>query len=109
MIRKLGIPLVAIFALLVLFTAPQASAAVRFGVYVGGPAYAYPAPAYPYPYPGPYYNSYPPYGYAAPAYVYPDARRYGRDEYLEHRGREWREHEWRGHERREHEGGRYKR
>jgi hypothetical protein len=106
MLKKIGIPVMALAAMLILMTPPQASAAVRFGVYLGGPVYAYPAyPAYAYPNPG-YYNAYPAYPYPAPAYVYPYST-WRRHEYREFRDRrhEWREHEWREHEGR----GRYRR
>ena len=105
MLKKIGLPILALAAMLVLIPAPKASAAVRFGVYVGGPVYAY--PAYPYPAPPPYYNAYPPYPayeYPAPAYVYPYAywggywRGHDRHEYYEHRDRGWHGHEWRNHE-----------
>jgi len=102
MLKKIGFPILALAAMLVLIPVPKASAAARFGVYVGGPAYAY--PAYPYPAPGPYYNAYPPYpayAYPAPAYVSPyvygGGYRRGH-EYYEHRDRGWNGHEGRNHE-----------
>ena len=52
MLKKVGLPLLALAALLMVMPAQKANAAVRFGVAVGGPVYAYPA------YPGPY--AYPP-------------------------------------------------
>ncbi|HLY16189.1 MAG TPA: hypothetical protein VKR61_03145 [Bryobacteraceae bacterium] len=66
MLRKLGIPTLVLAGALM---AIPASAAVRFGVRIGGPYYA---PAYPYyTYCDPYYGcpSYP--------YVYPHAWAYG--------------------------------
>jgi len=58
MLKKIGFPMMALFGLLAVAPLNQAKAAVRFGVYVGGPAYTYPV--------------YPPYPVApAPAYVYP--------------------------------------
>lgn len=108
MLKKIGIPLLALAALLILIPPPKASAGVRFGVIVGGPVYAYPAypPPYVYSYPR-YYNVYPPYPaypYAAPTYVYPYGYGYWRGGHYRHEYREHREHEWREHERREHEG-----
>lgn len=77
MLKRIAIPVLALAALLIFVNPPQASAAVRFGVFLGGPAYPAPVyPAYPYAYstpapyyaPGPYDYSYP---YAAPTYIYP--------------------------------------
>jgi hypothetical protein len=59
MLRKLGIPAVALAGMLALFTPSHADAKVRFGVQIGGPVY-------PYPYYGPAY----PYGYGYGPYVY---------------------------------------
>ncbi len=77
MLKKIGLPMLALAAITA-FAAPQAAQAqVRFGVSVGAPVYGYPAysapvytaPApYPYGYVAPY--AYPYYGYA-PAYVGP--------------------------------------
>jgi hypothetical protein len=69
MLRKIGIPVVALLAMFALMAPAPASAAVRFGVgvYAAPPVYSYPAPvypAYPYPYPG-YYSA--PYPYAYPS------------------------------------------
>ena len=99
MLKKVGLPLLALAALLMAVPAQKANAAVRFGVTVGGPAYAYPAypGPYAYPYSDPYYNPYPSYVVPAPGYVY---------------GGGWRDHEWREHrapehyERRDFRGGR---
>jgi hypothetical protein len=101
MLKKVGLPLLALAALMMVIPAQKANAAVRFGVTVGGPAYAYPAypGPYAYPYPGPYFNAYPSYVAPAPGYVYG---------YGGWRAPEWRDHrvperrEWRG--RNEHEG-----
>ncbi len=85
MLKKLGLPVVALAAML--FAVPhKADARVHFGVYVGGPAYpAYPAPD---PYYNPYYDNpydpyysqgyyYDPYVYAPPVYSYPYDYGYG--------------------------------
>jgi hypothetical protein len=72
MIKKIGLPLVALAAMLAFVTPKQADARVRFGVAIGGPVYTAPVP-YAYPYYGPYnpYYAAPYPGYAAPAYVGP--------------------------------------
>ena len=75
MIRKLGIPALALAAMLFFIPTPQAKAGVHFGVAIGGPAYVAPAPVYP-PYVAPapgYYAPYPAYTYPVPTYVYPYA------------------------------------
>jgi hypothetical protein len=93
MLKKIGIPLLTLAAMLVLVPAPQAKAGVRFGVYVGAPAYVAPAPVFPYAYPAPgYYTAYPAYPYPAPAYVSPYAAWRGH-EYWERRNHEGREHD----------------
>ncbi len=78
MLKKIGFPLVALFALLLVVSPAPATAGVHFGVAIGGPAYVAPVPAYPaygyaggygYPYAGYGYGYN--YGYAAPAYAYP--------------------------------------
>ena len=61
LLRKLGIPAVALAGMLALFTPSQADARVRFGIGIGVGPYAYPAYTYSYPYYGPYYGY--PYGY----------------------------------------------
>src|ERR1700730_12451548 len=69
LLTKIGIPMLALMALLA-FVAPRtADAAVRFGVYLGGPVY----PTYPYVYSYPYYDPYyGPYAYPyAHGYAYP--------------------------------------
>jgi hypothetical protein len=60
MLKKLGIPVLALVAMLTLVSPPKANARVRFGVTVGSPYYyTYPAP-YPYVYSYPYsYYGYP--------------------------------------------------
>lgn len=80
MLKKIGLPILALAAVMA-FAAPQkADARVRFGISVGAPVYVAPAPA-PAPYYDPYYagdpNYYAPpavdpyaYGYVAPAPVY---------------------------------------
>jgi hypothetical protein len=98
MLKKVGLPLLALAALLMLVPAQNANAAVRFGVAVGGPVYAY--PAYPGPYAYPHsdrqYNAYPSYSYSAPSYAYGDRGQSGR-EWREDRERESHERrEWRG-------------
>ena len=50
MLKKIGLPVLALAAGL-MFVPHQAKAAVRFGVYVGAPAY----PVYPYVAPAPVY------------------------------------------------------
>lgn len=67
MLKKIGIPLLMLAAMLILIPAPQAKAGVRFGVAVGGPAVVVGGPAYVAPAPG-YYPAYP---YSAPVYVAP--------------------------------------
>jgi len=92
MLKKFSFPLLVLLAALMLIPAPQASAAVRFGVFIGGPVYARPVYPRPYVYPYPYaYAPYPAYVYRAPAYSYWGGYWGGR-----------RRHEWREHERREH-------
>jgi len=67
-LKAIGIPAIALAGLLTLVRPPQASAAVRFGVTVGGPVYAY--PTYPYPYRTYYYYHHYP-RYRERVYVYP--------------------------------------
>ncbi len=72
MLKKIGLPLIALLALLVFVNPTPAKAGVHFGVAIGG---AYPVPVAPVvPYAGyaaPYYGApYPAYGYAAPVYPY---------------------------------------
>jgi hypothetical protein len=49
MLKRIGLPVMALLGLLALAPTNQAKAAVRFGVYVGAPAYVYPAPVVPAP------------------------------------------------------------
>jgi hypothetical protein len=58
LLRKLGVPAMALAGVLMLFSPSSANARVRFGVRIGGP---YPVYTYPYPYYDPYYAY--PYGY----------------------------------------------
>ena len=96
MLKKLGIPMVLLCALLLL--APQAAIArVHMRVYAGvGPSYTYTVPyGYSYAYPS-YYNTAPYYYYGPSSpyyYVYP-RHEWSRYEWSRH---EWREHEWREH------------
>jgi hypothetical protein len=107
MLKKIGFSALALFAVMVLASPPRASAAVRFGLVVGGPVYRAPAPVYSYPYADPYYAA--PaydYGYVAPAplYSYPYGYYGGgygfrdHDRYLD-----------RGHQYRGRDAGRYRR
>jgi hypothetical protein len=92
MLKKIGLPLMALLGVLAL--APhQAKAAVRFGVYMGAPAYTYPA------YPAPTYYAAPPYVAVTPAYVYPRRDVDRHEDRVEHRREEFREHRWQGHDR----------
>ena len=95
--KKIGIPIFAVLALIVLLVPAHAKAGVRFGVTVGPPVYAYP-PAYAYPYPYPYAYGYP---YPSSYYYYSAPYRYpryysgfywrGGRERFEHERREFRE------------------
>jgi len=69
MLKKLGLPVLALAAMLALASPSKADAKVRFGVYVGTPGYY--SYTYPYPYYAPYYGPYPYYAYRGPVYVYP--------------------------------------
>jgi len=89
MLKKIGIPLLTLAALLTVVPPQQAKAGVRFGVYLGAPAYVAPAPVYP-PYPYPYVAPAPVYPAPAPAYVYPSPV---------WRGHDWDHRDWRGHDR----------
>ena len=74
MIKRIGLPLIALAAVLAFATPKQADARVRFGVSIGGPAYVGPAPYVPYGYPAynPYYAApYPAYVAPGPVYVGP--------------------------------------
>ena len=104
MLKKMGLSVMLLAGLLAFAAPRKADAAVRFGVYLGAPAYsypAYPAPAYPdyYDYPAPAYAYPAPYAYQAPAYVAPYGYGYGYGH-----GREFRGYErpaFRGYERHE--------
>ena len=109
MLKKIGIPVLALCAMMVLIPPPRANAAVRFGVFIGGPVYGYPAYPPPPPPPPVYYHpypAYPVYPYPAPVYVYPYRYRpywRGGYEYRGYRGYrrdEGREREGHGHWRR---------
>jgi hypothetical protein len=70
MLRKIWLPTLALFGVMLVASPSPAKAESHFGVYLGAPApgYVYPAPAYPaYPY-GSYYAA--PY-YSSPYYAYP--------------------------------------
>jgi hypothetical protein len=72
MLKKLGLPTLALVAMLTLISPPAASARVRVGVTVGSPYYyTYPAYPSPYVYSYPYYYSYP-----RSVYVYPSWHRH---------------------------------
>jgi len=98
MMKRLGLPVLALLGALAFAGASSAQAGVRFGVTVGPPhppGYVYPQP-YVAPYDYGYYSTYPPaYGY------YDYGYRHGhRDHgYWEHHRREWREHERYEHDR----------
>jgi uncharacterized membrane protein YgcG len=76
-LKNIGMPVLALMAILVCISPRPADAAVRFGVYLGGPVYPTYPYAYPYSYYDPYYQPYAypysygyayPYGYASPYY-----------------------------------------
>jgi len=73
MIKKIGLPLVALTAVLAFGAPKSANAAERFGVSIGAPVYAGPAPYVPVaPAYSPYYAApYPAYVAPAPVYVGP--------------------------------------
>src|SRR5689334_14098527 len=115
MLKRLGIPLIALAAMLTPLAARPAKAGVQFGVSVGVPGYVYPTAPYAYdPYVDPY--AYDPYAYTysypvVPTYVYPNRtwRAHDRDDW----GRRGSEHgsigrgnSFRGGERNEHSGRR---
>lgn len=90
MLKKIGFTTAALFGLLPMGNAKPAKADVRFGVYLGAPAYSYPVAPYSYTYPDPYAYGYsaPGYVYRAPAYVAPYSNGY--------RDRDRNRNEWRG-------------
>ncbi|MDP8981184.1 MAG: hypothetical protein M3O35_11395 [Acidobacteriota bacterium] len=100
MSKRIGIPVFVLVALLVVLSAPQANAGVRFGVFVGGPAYGPVYPGYPYVYSDPYPYPYRTYYYARPYPYYYSAPVYGYSSRYFWRDRRWREHERREHDRR---------
>ena len=69
MLKKIGLPIIALAGVMA-FGAPRAAQArVHFGVAIGGPVYTAPVAPYPYPYaygPAPYVDP-----YYAPTYVAP--------------------------------------
>ena len=70
MLKKIGLPMITLAAVLAFATPRQADARIRFGIGIGGPVYTAPVPVNPYGYTYPY----PAYGsgyYAPPAYSYP--------------------------------------
>ena len=72
MLKRTGLAMLTLLAVLALANPPAAHAAVRFGVTVG-PQYPYPVAPYSYAYPYGYYPDYPypyygyPYGYGYPS------------------------------------------
>lgn len=87
MLRRTGIPAALLMAMLLLIIPSHANAAVRFGMYLGAPAYT--PYVYSYPYPHYYYYGYPPYPY--PTYMYPH------NDWRVYRYREHHRHERRAH------------
>ena len=81
MLKRIGLPMMALFGVLALAPLNQAKAAVRFGVYVGAPVYNCPLP------PPPVYYGVPAPVVPAPAYVYGYTGwdRHVRREVIEHR------------------------
>ena len=87
MLKKIGFTTAALFGLLLVGNAKPAKADVRFGVYLGAPAYTYPVDPYAYS------NAYPyPYGYTAPVYRAPS---YVAPYSYGYRDRDHDRHEWR--------------
>ena len=84
LLRKLGIPAMALAGMMALFSPSSADAKVRFGVQIGVP----PAYTYPYPYYSPYYaypysyGYYGPYATWGPSYHY--YHHFDRDHHVEH-------------------------
>jgi hypothetical protein len=66
MLKKIGLPMIALAGLMAFASPRPADARVRFGVSIGGPVYT--APVAPYPYAPAYVD---PYYAPAPAYVAP--------------------------------------
>lgn len=71
MLKKIGLPMIALAGLMAFATPRPADARIRFGIGIGGPVYTAPAPVSPYAYTYPYDNYY--YGpeYYGPSYSYP--------------------------------------
>jgi hypothetical protein len=81
LLRKLGVPAIALAGMMALFSPSSANARVRFGVSVGVP----PVYTYPYPYYSPYY-AYPySYGYYGGPYA-----TFGWSPHYHHVHRHWR-------------------
>ncbi len=100
MLKKLGVPMIALAGMLAFALPPKADARIHFGIGIGGPVYTAPVPAYPYDYSYPYgaYGNY----YAPPVYSYPYvAPGYG---YVPYGGFSLGFGSGWGHERYEHEG-----
>lgn len=68
MLKKIGIPLMALAGMLAFVTPPKVDAKIRFGVALGGPIYTTPVPAYSYGYTYPYPHG--PGYYAGAVYPY---------------------------------------
>jgi hypothetical protein len=81
MLKRLGVPALALGAMLALASPKPADAKVHFGVYVGPPYYSYP-----YPYPGPAY----PYYYGGPGYYGYWGGYYGPHGHWHHYHHDWR-------------------
>ena len=81
MLKRVGIPMLALGAMLLVLPAKQAKAGVHFGIGIAAPTCVAPAPVYRQPYvaPAPDYDY-----YAAPTYVYPYTN-YGWDGHAYHR------------------------
>jgi len=72
MFKKIGIPIFAVLAFIVLMAPAHANAGVRFGISVGPPVYYPPPYVYSYPYPYAYGYPYPSsYYYYSGPYRYP--------------------------------------
>ena len=91
MLKRIGIPVIALAAMLTLFGPHQASAATRFGVYVGPSYPVYQPYAYPYGY-GYYPYGYYPYATYPPGYSFSFGWHRRHHEGWEHRRHELSEH-----------------
>lgn len=80
MLKKIGLPMLAVAGILAFATPQKADARVRFGIGIGGPVYTAPVPVapYAYPYAAPDYYATPtyPYDYGYAPYAYPYAAPY---------------------------------